>query len=77
MSKELSIVGLDEHLFEAYTFYRDNGLTMKNTREALVMDCHEFIESTQRCVRIDTADCEEYTDIWLANNVSQDELEGE
>lgn len=74
MSKELSIVGLDEHLFEAYTFYRDNGLTMKNTREALVMDCHEFIESTQR---FDIVDCEEYTDIWLANNVSQEELEGE
>ena len=70
--------GLDMHLADCWEFYLANGLTIANAREALAMDYREYIEvKISHYMEFDKIDWQEYTDIWLANNVSQQELEGE
>jgi hypothetical protein len=69
--------GLDVHLSDCWEFYRLNGVTVPNAREALAMDYREYLEKLGQHREFDKIDWQEYTDIWLANNVSQQELEGE
>jgi hypothetical protein len=70
--------GLDIYLSECWDFYKDNGVTITNAREALAMDYREYIEKKiSHLMEFDKIDWQEYTDIWLGNNLSQQELEGE
>ena len=69
---------ISEELEKCAEFYQQNGVNFPNLREALAMDYREFyLNHWDEHTAGDEPDWQELTDIWLANNFSQQELEGE